>query len=66
MHNHRIDFNQWTEFRMTLKNIDAVEIIKVIPISDDNEEPIKDLTIYDGYNYNDYNEMKTISLSVIR
>ena len=66
MYNHRIDFNQRTEFRMAIKNIDATETIKAIPIPDDNEEPIKGLTIYDGYKCNDCNEMKTISLCVIR
>jgi len=46
IHNYRIDFNQWTKFRMALKNIDAAETIKA---TNDNEEPIKGLTIYDSY-----------------
>ena len=66
IYNYRIDFNQQTEFRMTLKNIDTAETIKAIPIPDDKKEPIKDLTIYDGYKCNNCNEMKTISLLVIR
>ena len=66
MHNHRIDFGQRTEFRMVLNNIDAAETIKSIPIPIDDQEPIKGLTIHKGYNCNDCDKMKTISLRIIR
>ena len=66
MHNHRIDFDQRTEFRTVLKNIDAAETIKSIPIPIDDQEPIKGLTIHKGYKCNDCDKMKTISLFVIR
>ena len=66
MHNHRIDFGQRTEFRTVLNNIDAAETIKSIPIPIDDQEPIKGLTIHKGYNCNDCDKMKTISLRIIR
>ena len=66
IHNHWIDFDQWIEFRTILKNIDAAETIKSISISIDDQEPIKDFTIYNSYKCNDYDKIKTISLSIIR
>ena len=66
MKNHRINFDQRTEFRNALKNIDATEKINTIPIPVDDQPPIKGLTVYDGYKCNDCEKMKTISLPVIR
>jgi len=66
MHNHRINFDQRTQLRIALENIDAAEKIKAIPIPLDDQESIKGLTIYNGYKCNDCDKMKTVSLPVIR
>jgi len=66
MHNYRINFDQRTQLRIALENIDAAEKIKAIPIPLDDQESIKGLTIYNGYKCNDCDKMKTVSLPVIR